>query len=67
MFGAFIALISCHRGFRCKGGSEGVGRAATQAFVWSFLAILVLDFFLGLVINSIKMRWLALEMVKLTA
>lgn len=66
-FGAFIALISCHRGFRCRGGSEGVGRAATQAFVWSFLAILVLDFFLGLTINAIKHRFLDLEMVKLTS
>ncbi|MBX7103907.1 MAG: ABC transporter permease [Gemmataceae bacterium] len=66
-FGAFIALISCHRGFRCRGGSEGVGRASTEAFVWSFLAILVLDFFLGLTINSIKSRWLDLDMVKLTS
>lgn len=66
-FGAFIAIISCHRGFHCRGGSEGVGRASTQAFVWSFLAILILDFFLGLAINSIKTRWLEMEMVKLTA
>lgn len=66
-FGAFIAIISCHRGFKCKGGSEGVGRASTQAFVWSFLAILILDFFLGLAITSIKTRWLDMEMVKLTA
>ncbi len=53
-FGAYIALISCHRGFNCKGGSEGVGRAATQAFVWSFIGILALDFFIGLVISSAK-------------
>lgn len=66
-FGAVIAIVSCHRGFNCKGGSEGVGRASTQAFVWSFLAILMLDFFLGLSINSIKTRWLGLDMVKLTS
>ncbi len=47
-FGAAIALIACHRGFRCRGGAEGVGRAATEAFVFSFVAILVLDFFLGM-------------------
>jgi phospholipid/cholesterol/gamma-HCH transport system permease protein len=64
-FGGYIALISCHRGFKCRGGSEGVGRAATQAFVWSFLGILVLDFFLGLVITSIKVRWLAPDMVRM--
>ena len=32
-FGAAIALISCHRGFHCEPGAEGVGRAATAAFV----------------------------------
>jgi len=65
VFGGFIALISCHRGFHCKGGSQGVGRAATQAFVWSFLAILVLDFFLGLVITSAHIRWLAPEVIQM--
>ena len=29
-FGAAIALISCHRGFHCEPGAEGVGRAATD-------------------------------------
>ncbi|MBI3465150.1 MAG: ABC transporter permease [Planctomycetes bacterium] len=55
-FGAAIALISCHRGFRCGPGAEGVGRAATQAFVYSFIAILVLDFFLGIFLNTIYDR-----------
>ncbi len=47
-FGGAIALISCHRGFHSRAGAEGVGRAATEAFVLSFIAILVLDFVLGL-------------------
>lgn len=58
VFGAFICLISCHRGFHSRGGSEGVGRAATEAFVFSFLAILVLDFFMGLFFNSLHDRLL---------
>ena len=45
-FGAAIGVISCHRGFNSRAGAEGVGRAATQAFVISFIAILILDFFL---------------------
>src|SRR5580704_15355673 len=45
-FGAAIAVISCHRGFHCDPGAEGVGRAATSAFVFSFVMILVLDLFL---------------------
>jgi phospholipid/cholesterol/gamma-HCH transport system permease protein len=58
VFGAFICLISCHRGFYSGAGSEGVGRAATQAFVLSFLGILVLDFFLALFFNSLHDRLL---------
>src|SRR5258708_6621383 len=38
-FGAAIALISCHRGLNSQGGAEGVGRASTEAFVASFVAI----------------------------
>jgi len=46
-FGTAIAMIACHRGFNCRAGAEGVGRAATEAFVYSFVAILVIDFLLG--------------------
>jgi phospholipid/cholesterol/gamma-HCH transport system permease protein len=52
-FGAAIALISCYRGFNCTPGAEGVGRAATAAFVYSFVLILVLDLFLGILLDSI--------------
>ena len=47
-FGAAIALISCQRGLRSQAGAEGVGRAATEASVASFIVILVLDFFLAM-------------------
>jgi phospholipid/cholesterol/gamma-HCH transport system permease protein len=52
-FGAALALISCHRGFRARSGSAGVGQAATEAFVVSFIAILALDFFLSLIIDHL--------------
>ena len=52
-FGGAIAVVSCQRGFRSRAGAEGVGRAATEAFVYSFVAILVLDFFLGIVANGL--------------
>jgi phospholipid/cholesterol/gamma-HCH transport system permease protein len=51
-FGAAIALVSCYRGFHCTPGAEGVGRAATAAFVWSFVLILALDLFLGKMLYS---------------
>jgi phospholipid/cholesterol/gamma-HCH transport system permease protein len=51
-FGAAIALISCQRGFNSRAGAEGVGRAATEAFVYSFIAILFLDFVIGIAWNG---------------
>jgi len=47
-FGATIGLLSCYRGFHCEPGAEGVGSAATTAFVQSFVVIIVLDLFLSI-------------------
>jgi phospholipid/cholesterol/gamma-HCH transport system permease protein len=52
-FGAAIALIACYQGFHCAPGAEGVGRAATAAFVVAFVVILMLDLALGIVIERI--------------
>jgi phospholipid/cholesterol/gamma-HCH transport system permease protein len=54
-FGGVIALISCHQGFHCDEGAEGVGKAATQSFVLSFVAILFIDLILGIVIDRINL------------
>jgi phospholipid/cholesterol/gamma-HCH transport system permease protein len=52
-FGAIIAVISCYRGFHCDPGAEGVGRAATKAFVHSFVVILVVDLMLGVFLDAL--------------
>jgi phospholipid/cholesterol/gamma-HCH transport system permease protein len=52
-FGGAMAIISCHRGFTGGSGAEGVGRAATSAFVASFIVILGLDFLIGLFLNNL--------------
>lgn len=52
-FGSTIAIVSCYRGFNCEPGAEGVGKAATTAFVYSFVLILAVDLFLTIVMNSI--------------
>jgi phospholipid/cholesterol/gamma-HCH transport system permease protein len=44
-FGGAVTLIGCMSGIRARGGAEGVGRAATQAVVYSAVMILVLDAF----------------------
>lgn len=56
-FGGAIALISCYKGFNCRPGAEGVGRACTEAFVASFVAILALDFFLAVFLQALS-SWL---------
>ena len=55
-FGGIIALVSCYRGFHCEPGAEGVGKAATTAFVYSFVLILGVDLFLTIMMNSIYYR-----------
>jgi phospholipid/cholesterol/gamma-HCH transport system permease protein len=58
VFGMVLSLIACHRGFHARAGAAGVGRAATEAFVWSFVAILILDFFLAMIANGLyDMIW----------
>jgi phospholipid/cholesterol/gamma-HCH transport system permease protein len=39
-----------------QAGAEGVGRAATEAFVASFVAILILDFFLAILLLELYDR-----------
>jgi len=52
-FGGAISLIACHRGFHSRAGAEGVGQAATEAFVYSFIAILAIDFLLGFLLMEL--------------
>lgn len=52
-FGAAIAVVSCYKGFNCKEGAAGVGRACTEAFVGSFILILVIDFSLAVIFKGI--------------
>ena len=46
-------MIACYKGFHCRAGAEGVGRACTQSFVASFIVILVLDFFISYAMQGI--------------
>lgn len=56
-FGAVIGLVSCFNGFHCRPGAQGVGQACTQSFVVSFILILLLDLFLGFVLNGLYEVW----------
>lgn len=62
-FGAALSLVSCYKGFRCAPGAAGVGRACTEAFVDSCMAVLALDFFLGVFLNTVETAILGVRMV----
>jgi phospholipid/cholesterol/gamma-HCH transport system permease protein len=53
-FGTAISLVSCYKGFHCAPGAAGVGRACTDSYVASTMAILTLDFFLGMLLNAVN-------------
>jgi phospholipid/cholesterol/gamma-HCH transport system permease protein len=46
VFGLILSTVGCYQGLNVKGGTQGVGRATTQAVVTSSVFILVANFFL---------------------
>jgi phospholipid/cholesterol/gamma-HCH transport system permease protein len=42
--GFVLVTIACHVGLRTKGGTQGVGRATTNAVVGGSVAVLIMDF-----------------------
>jgi phospholipid/cholesterol/gamma-HCH transport system permease protein len=43
--GYAIVTIGCHVGLRTRGGTQGVGRATTNAVVASSVAVIAVDYF----------------------
>ncbi len=46
VFGFILSTVGCYQGLTVRGGTQGVGRATTQAVVASSVFILVANFFL---------------------
>jgi phospholipid/cholesterol/gamma-HCH transport system permease protein len=46
VFGFILSTVGCYRGLNVRGGTQGVGRATTQAVVISSVMIIVADTFL---------------------
>lgn len=44
VFGVLITTVACFKGFNAEGGARGVGQATTEAVVFNFIAIFVLDY-----------------------
>ncbi|MCA0131829.1 MlaE family ABC transporter permease [Winogradskyella alexanderae] len=43
-FGLAIGIVGCYKGYNCKKGTEGVGKAANSAVVLTSLLLFVIDF-----------------------
>jgi len=52
-FGGIIALVSCYKGMFCGEGAEGVGKATTEAVVFSSITILITNFFLTMALGKV--------------
>jgi phospholipid/cholesterol/gamma-HCH transport system permease protein len=53
IFGGIIATVSCYKGLSCDQGAEGVGRATTEAVVYSSISLLIINFFLTLTLTRV--------------
>ncbi len=51
VFGLFVALVACYRGYNASGGAQGVGAATTRAMVMAALGIFILDYIVGVLIR----------------
>jgi phospholipid/cholesterol/gamma-HCH transport system permease protein len=54
VFGAIIAIVSCRQGFATTNGAEGVGKSTTNAVVFSFMLILISDYFLTAILTTLQ-------------
>jgi phospholipid/cholesterol/gamma-HCH transport system permease protein len=52
VFSVIVASVSCREGLAARGGTEGVGRAATRAVVISSLSVLAADLLLTMAMND---------------
>ena len=52
VFGLYVGLVACFKGYNASGGAKGVGQATTEAMVLSALGIFVLDYFVGVILHS---------------
>ena len=51
VFGLFITLVACYKGYNASGGAKGVGQATTQAMVSSALGIFILDYLVAVALH----------------
>ena len=58
VYGGILALVGCYKGMSCGVGAQGVGRATTEAVVYSSITILISNFFLTLALQRVVLMLL---------
>jgi phospholipid/cholesterol/gamma-HCH transport system permease protein len=53
VFGLIIGAVSCYRGLNTSGGTVGVGRSTTSAVVLSSIVVIISDFFLSKILQTL--------------
>jgi phospholipid/cholesterol/gamma-HCH transport system permease protein len=48
IFGGIIALVSSSMGYKTRGGAMDVGKATTNAVVWSFVCVVIVDYIISM-------------------
>jgi len=48
-----VPITACYYGLRCRGGARGVGEATTKAVVTAILIIIILDFTIGVIADTL--------------
>lgn len=56
VFGILFVSVCCYKGMRTTGGAAGVGKSTTQSVVTSYVLILISDFFLTMLLNTIHAK-----------
>jgi phospholipid/cholesterol/gamma-HCH transport system permease protein len=52
-FGLIIGLVACHKGLSTTGGTVGVGRSTTSAVVVASINVIIADFFLSKMLQTL--------------
>lgn len=53
VFGVIIGLIACHKGLNTSGGTVGVGKSTTSAVVSASISVIIADFFLSKMLQTL--------------
>lgn len=53
VFGLIVGLISCYKGLSTTGGTVGVGKSTTSAVVTASISVIIADFFLSRLLQTL--------------